>query len=129
MDLAAALPVRVETSTENPMTDLGPELWARQKAQLTVINAIRPVVDDEPDRFAGITTDTSARATPREARGTPLIELVGQPAEPTAARLRDEGRDVEIHHLGHRIALTTDLRPNRVRLFVHDGLVRDASPG
>jgi hypothetical protein len=33
---------------------------------------------------------------------------------------------VEVHQLGDALELTMDLRPNRVRLLVHEGRVIDA---
>jgi hypothetical protein len=45
------------------MTDPGPEYWRRQAAQLTLINAIRSLIDQEPDRFTGLSTAGSGHVT------------------------------------------------------------------
>lgn len=45
------------------MTDPAPGYWRRQAAQLPVINAMRALIDGEPDRFTGLTTDGSDRVT------------------------------------------------------------------
>lgn len=228
------------------MTDPGPESWARQGAQLVVIDAMKSLIDAEPDRFTGVKTDTSARVTlyvidpgvldePPFARllvdadrermaitiapgvrplrelnrimddilrtqpfeslgafragwwidpptGTVQVQVaevaveavraafagygdavvvlsvgppdltirlprhsgsragwpvptastdsvVGQPTDATTRRYQDDGFAVEIHHLGHPLALNADLRPGRIRLLVHEGAVVDASQG
>jgi hypothetical protein len=43
------------------MTDPGPEYW--QAAQLPVINAMQSLIDQEPDRFTGLTTAGSDHVT------------------------------------------------------------------
>ncbi|WP_232666792.1 hypothetical protein [Pseudonocardia sp. TRM90224] len=43
--------------------DPGPEFWARQQSQLVVINRIRDMIDEQPDRFTGLVTNGSGHAT------------------------------------------------------------------
>lgn len=45
------------------MTDPGPEYWRRQAAQLPVIGAMQSLVEQEPDRFTGLTSVGSDRVT------------------------------------------------------------------
>jgi len=48
---------------ELPPGDPGPEYWARQARQLPVINAMQQLIEDEPDRFTGLTANGSAHIT------------------------------------------------------------------
>ena len=45
------------------MTDPGPEYWRRQAVQLPVIDALRDLIEREPDRFTGLTTAGSDHVT------------------------------------------------------------------
>ena len=40
--------------------DPGPEFWARQHDQLVVVNELQRLIDEQPDRFTGLTTNGSA---------------------------------------------------------------------
>lgn len=48
---------------ELPPGDPGLEYWARQARQLPVINAMEQLIEDEPDRFVGLTANGSAHIT------------------------------------------------------------------
>ena len=223
--------------------DPGPEFWARQHDQLVVINELRRLIDEQPDRFTGLTTNGSAhvvihlvdpaaaeedrfRALLQDAQREKIeVELVqgrrplrllkrimddvlcgqvfagvcpvscgidvatatvqvtvaeraveearrecgrydgavvvtaidrsrfttlpghsgsregwpvptvapkstiGQPVAGVADRYRDEGFQVEIVDPDLHAGITADLRPNRIRLLVHDDVIVDASQG
>jgi hypothetical protein len=80
--------------------------------------------------------DLSARLPRhRESRdGWPIPALApddaaGLSTDLAAERYRDEGFQVQILRLEDHGAMTLDLRPNRIRLLVHDGRVVDATQG
>lgn len=76
--------------------------WARQARQLPVINAIQQLIEDEPDRFTGLTTNGSSyitlhlvdRAVLTEPRLVALLEQARaadiEVIVPDAARSRSE---------------------------------------
>jgi hypothetical protein len=60
--------------------------------------------------------------------GTVALETtIGQPVAGVADRYLAEGFEVEIVDPDIQGAMTADLRPNRIRLLVHDGVIVDAS--
>lgn len=56
-------PVDLRGANVSDMTDPGPECWRRQAAQLPVIDAMQSLIEQEPDRFTGLTSVGSDRVT------------------------------------------------------------------
>ncbi len=82
--------------------DPGPEFWRRQHDQLVVINELRRLIDEQPDRFTGLTTNGSAHV---------VVHLV----DPTAAekdRFRALLQDARRENIA--IELVQGLRPLRL---------------
>lgn len=71
-------------------------------------------------------TDPLDRSTWPKPR-LPLAEAVGRDARETARLYRDDGFLVVLVDVG--AAVTRDLRPHRVRLFVRQGRVERAAQG
>ncbi len=94
------------------MTDPGPEFWTRPHAQLTVINAMTRLIEDEPDRFTGIHTDTSARVTL-------YVIDPGVVEEPLLARLLDDAGQE-----GIAITVAPGVRPLRELNRIMDDIIR-----
>jgi hypothetical protein len=67
--------------------DPGPEFWARQHDQLVVINELRRLIDEQPDRFTGLTTNGSGRVVIH------VVDLAAVEQERFRALLQDARRE------------------------------------
>ena len=77
-------------------------------------------------------TTLPGSSEPREGWPVPTIapkSTIGQPVAGVADRYRAEGFEVGIIDPDLHGGVTLDLRPNRIRLLVHDGVIVDASQG
>ena len=63
---------------------------------------------------------------PRDGWREPPPDLVARTTDDAVGLLVNQHFDVEVYHSGDPMMFTSDLRPDRVRLLVHDGLVIDA---
>lgn len=96
------------------------------------------------DRFGAAITITSVLPAtlapvlprgPREPRAwwpmpsLPVHEAIGMPADEVERNHVAEGFTVDLYHHGHRFGFHENRVPGRIRLFVRDGVVEDATQG
>ncbi len=115
-------PADLRDAMVSDMADPGPEYWRRQAAQLPVINAIQSLIDQEPDRFTGLTTGGSDHVTlhvvdPTVRQDDRLVALLDDARSvDIEVEFADSARSLrELKAINDEILQTDPLQKNGVR--------------